>query len=202
VAEREEEPEDRRIRGNAVSRPTLGTARLWLSPASAGDAQALQSIWNEPEVRKQLWDDKPVSIERAREVVDAGNVAFRERGFGLWCVNLTHSGVLAGFCGLRGFGDAGEIEVIFGLGPSRMGNGYATEAVRAVLVHGFGACGLPVVWGRVDEPNARSIRVLERLGMTLRGTRPGPRFPLREYAVGREALAPLPGPRPAEIDRK
>lgn len=179
-------------------RPTLSTPRLWLSPASAGDAQALQSIWNEPEVRRYLWDDQPVSIELARQVVDAGNAAFRERGFGLWCVNLTHSGVLAGFCGLRGFGEAGEVELIFGLGPSRTGNGYATEAARAVLAHGFGACGLAEIWGRVDEPNARSIRLLERLGMKRRRSQPGKRFPLLEYAVSKADFAAAP----AETGRK
>ncbi|MEK7469551.1 MAG: GNAT family N-acetyltransferase [Planctomycetota bacterium] len=176
-----------------MSRPALSTSRLLLSPASTGDAQGLQSIWNESEVRKYLWDDKPVSIELAREVVDAGNLAFRERGFGLWCVNLTHSGVLAGFCGLRGFGDAGEIEILFGLGPSRTGQGYATEAVKAVLAHGFGACALPEIWGRVDEPNVRSIKLLERVGMTRRRTGPGKRFPLLEYALARGNSSTEPG---------
>ena len=174
-------------------RPTLSTPRLWLSPANPSEAQALQSLWNEPDVRKFLWDDKPVSLDSARETVDAGNASFRERGFGLWCVNLTHSGVLAGFCGLRAFGTAGEIEIVFGLGPSRTGNGYATEAARAVLAHGFGACGLAETWGRVDEPNLRSVRVLERLGMVLRRTLKGGRFPMLEYVVAKGDFSPAPG---------
>lgn len=164
-------------------RPALTTPRLRLSPANAGDAPALQALWNEPDVRRYLWDDEEVSLERTREAVDAGNLSFRARGFGLWCVELTHSGVLAGFCGLREFGEAGEIEILYGLGPTRMGNGYATEAARAVLAHGFGACGLLEIWGRTDEPNLGSARVLERLGMTLRRTQSGPRFPLLEYSV-------------------
>jgi ribosomal-protein-alanine N-acetyltransferase len=175
-----------------VSRPALGTTRLLLSPASAGDAQALQSIWNEPDVRRHLWDDKPVSIELAREVIDAGNVAFRERGFGLWCVNLKHSGVLAGFCGLRGFGKAGEVEIVFGLAPSRLGNGFATEAARAVLAHGFGPCALAEIWGRVDEPNTRSIKLLGRLGMKRRRTQAGGRFPLLEFALTKAEHAATP----------
>jgi RimJ/RimL family protein N-acetyltransferase len=171
-----------------ASRPSLTTLRLRLAPANPGDAQALQSLWNEPDVRRFLWDDEHVSLERARETIDAGNAAFRERSFGLWCVNLIHSGALAGFCGLREFGEAGEIEVLFGLAPSRTGQGYATEAARAALAHGFGACGLSEIWGRTDEPNLKSVKVLERLGMSLRRTSPGPRHRILEYA--------LPAPRP------
>ncbi|MBI2920865.1 MAG: GNAT family N-acetyltransferase [Planctomycetes bacterium] len=164
-------------------RPTLSTPRLWLSPAGPGDAQALQSLWNEADVRRYLWDDEAVTLERARETIDAGNASFRARGFGLWCVNLTHSGVLAGFCGLREFGGAGEVEIVFGLGPSRTGQGYATEAALAVLAHGFGACGLREIWGRADEPNVKSVRLLERIGMTLRRTQRGGRFPMLEFSA-------------------
>ncbi|MCC6739098.1 MAG: GNAT family N-acetyltransferase [Planctomycetia bacterium] len=166
-----------------ASRPRLETPRLHLAPANASDAQALQSLWNEPEVRKYLWDGEEVPLEKAREAVEAMNAGFREKGYGLWCVSLRHSGVLAGFCGLRGFGDAGAVELLFGLAPSRTGQGYATEAARAVLAHAFGACGLVEVWGRVDEPNARSAKLLERLGMSLRRTTAGKRHRLLEHAV-------------------
>lgn len=178
------------------SRPALATPRLRLSPANPGDAQALQSIWNELDVRRFLWDNEEVSLARAREAVEAGNDAFRQKGFGLWCVSLIHSGVLAGFCGLREFGDAGNVEILFGLAPARAGHGYATEAVRAVLAHGFGACGLSTIWGQVDEPNARSIRLLEKLGMTKRGARQGPHGSLFEYALDRGEFSAACGTRP------
>ncbi|KAF0244295.1 MAG: acetyltransferase ribosomal protein [Planctomycetota bacterium] len=181
-------------------RPTLSTQRLWLSPANTSEAQALQSLWNEPDVRKFLWDDQAVTVERAREAIEAGNASFRARGFGLWCVNLRHSGVLAGFCGLREFGERGEIEILFGLGPARTGLGYATEAVHTVLAHAFGVCGLATVWGRTDEPNARSIRVLEKLGMKLKRTQAGKPFPIREYALAKADFSPVPPPAPPRED--
>jgi RimJ/RimL family protein N-acetyltransferase len=167
----------------APGRPTLATPRLRLAPANPGDAQALQSLWNEPDVKRFLWDDESVTLDRARETIEAGNASFRERNYGLWCVNLIHSGVLAGFCGLREFGEAGEVEILYGLAPSRTGQGYATEAARAALHHGFRACGLGEIWGRTDEPNLRSVRVLDRLGMTLRRTSPGVRHRILEYSV-------------------
>lgn len=166
-----------------ASRPRLETPRLHLAPANASDAQALQSIWNEPDVRKNLWNGEEVTLDRARQAVEEANAGFREKGYGLWCVSLRHSGVLAGFCGLRGSGEGGAVELVSGLAPSRTGQGYATEAARAVLAHALGACGLAEVWGRVDETNARGAKLLERLGMTLRRTAPGRRNRLLEYAV-------------------
>jgi ribosomal-protein-alanine N-acetyltransferase len=49
------------------------------------------------------------------------------------------------------------------------GHGYATEAARAMLTLGFDALGLHRVWAGCDPDNAGSIRVLEKLGMSLEG---------------------------------
>ncbi len=50
-------------------------------------------------------------------------------------------------------------------GTGHRGEGYATEAGRAVLDHALGLLGLPEVLAEVDEGNAASIAVIERLGM-------------------------------------
>jgi RimJ/RimL family protein N-acetyltransferase len=46
------------------------------------------------------------------------------------------------------------------------GQGYATEAARACLAHGFGAMGLNEVVAFSVAGNRRSRAVMERLGMT------------------------------------
>ncbi|MDQ3252964.1 MAG: GNAT family N-acetyltransferase, partial [Acidobacteriota bacterium] len=56
--------------------------------------------------------------------------------------------------------------LIFGTRPQLWGRGYAVEAARAVLRYACDVLGLRRVVADVDEPNAASIRVLERLGMT------------------------------------
>jgi RimJ/RimL family protein N-acetyltransferase len=57
------------------------------------------------------------------------------------------------------------------IGVPYWGNGYATEAGRAVLDHGFGELGLNRVYAHCFARNPASRRVLEKLGMRHEGTR-------------------------------
>jgi RimJ/RimL family protein N-acetyltransferase len=58
----------------------------------------------------------------------------------------------------------GEVEVGWHLHPDSWGHGYATEAARAVIEHGF-AAGLPEVYAVVRPGNEASLAVCARLGM-------------------------------------
>ena len=50
------------------------------------------------------------------------------------------------------------------------GKGYMSEALNAFLEYCFGTLGLKVVEARVFDDNARSVRMMERLGFTHEGT--------------------------------
>ena len=65
------------------------------------------------------------------------------------------------------------------------GRGYAIEAARALLRHAFEDLGLEQVWAFVDEDNAASQRIAERLGMEHVRSEPGDDevAPWREYAI-------------------
>ena len=67
------------------------------------------------------------------------------------------------------------------MAPGSWGRGYATEAARAVLEYALGPLGLPEVLAEVDEGNAASIAVIERLGMTPFDTVPGVLGPMIRY---------------------
>jgi RimJ/RimL family protein N-acetyltransferase len=47
------------------------------------------------------------------------------------------------------------------------GNGFATEAARAVLEYGFARFPLDKIYGWIDPENVPSRRVAERIGMTV-----------------------------------
>jgi RimJ/RimL family protein N-acetyltransferase len=171
---------------DARKRFALATPRLRLRPCTPADVDALHALWTDPEVRRWLWDG--VAIERAvaAGVVAASAGSFAAAGYGQWVVE--RAGALAGFAGLRAI-EGGEIELLFGLAPAHWGRGYATEASRAVLAHGFGACGLARIAGRTDAPNRASARVLERLGMRFEGERAVAGRPTLHYGLSREAFA-------------
>jgi RimJ/RimL family protein N-acetyltransferase len=143
----------------------LRTARLYLRPFQPTDVEALHRLWTDPGVRKYLWDDQLISVERAAEVVESSLADWSTRQYGLWVVCLLDSEEIIGFCGFRS-GEAGEFpELLYGLYPSYWGKGLATEASRAALHYIFDQLGFERVWAATDPPNVASVRVLERLGM-------------------------------------
>lgn len=150
---------------------TFHTKRLLLTPFARDDIAFLHEHWTNPDVRRYLWDDRNVSLEETGEAVDASIASFASQNFGFWLVIESSTGNAAGFAGLREFGDAGEIELLYGLSPEWWGRGFATEAARAVLAYAFEACGLPMVFAGADPPNRASIGVMEGLGMVFDGQR-------------------------------
>lgn len=146
------------------SAPILRTARLALQPLSGVDLPAVHAIWTDAQVRRYLWDDTVIPVERAADAILASDGHFRSHGYGLWGVYEPPGGALIGFCGCRPW-ETGEPELLFALRPAWWGRGLATEAARAVLDHVCGTLGCAEVVAAADVPNVASVRVLERLGM-------------------------------------
>ncbi|MFV2089653.1 MAG: GNAT family N-acetyltransferase [Pseudomonadales bacterium] len=151
---------------------TLATERLTLRPLIAGDVPALQLFWNDPEVRRYLWENQELSTEAVAEIVVQSETCFRDLGAGFFAMELlSQPGELAGFCGYRRFEDSDQPELLYGILPEFWGQGFATEAARAVLQFGFESCGMSCVIAATDTPNQRSVQVLQRLGMSFRERR-------------------------------
>lgn len=92
-----------------------------------------------------------------------------QRGWGLWAVERIGGERFIGFTGLApvpfpaAFAPATEIG--WRLARSAWGQGYATEAARAVLAHAFGPLGFETLVSFTAIGNRRSRRVMERIGM-------------------------------------
>jgi RimJ/RimL family protein N-acetyltransferase len=143
----------------------LSTDRLKLWPCTPDDVDALWALWREPLVRRHLWDDREISRRDAEEVVRQFLQAARDRGLGLWMLEAPTGAQTVGFAALREITPGGEVELFYGLAPEFWGQGFATEASRALLRYGFDVLKLPRIWARADPPNVASMRVAERLGM-------------------------------------
>jgi len=86
----------------------------------------------------------------------------------MFAVLEKRSGTLIGYCCLTLFPDIDgvpEVEVGYRLIPAVWGNGYATEAARAVRDHAFTDLGVTRLIAMIEPNNKRSIRVAEKLGM-------------------------------------
>jgi RimJ/RimL family protein N-acetyltransferase len=109
-----------------------------------------------------------------REQTAAGVARIREHfdrhGFGMWAVEVPGQAPFIGFVGLAHVPFDAHftpcVEVGWRLAAGQWGRGYATEAARAALDFGFGQLGLDQIVAFTVPANARSVRVMERLGMT------------------------------------
>ena len=96
-------------------------------------------------------------------------------------ITLKGDGSLIGNCGIRRKpGNDWEAELGYELAPEHWGQGYATEAARAMVNFGFGELALDRISSWCIADNEASARVLERLGF-----KPEGRLRRNEYFKGR-----------------
>jgi len=174
--------------------PPLSSSRLVLEPVAVEDFPYLYALWSEPLVRRYLFDDRFVSLALARSVFETC-LEGRERGTGLWVVQNADRSARLGCVGLNLTTVvaeaeprlAGLLEPVVALHPSQWHQGYAVEAVGSVLTYAFEALDQRRIAGATDVPNVASLRMLERLGFGMLSDVQGPRYPMRTYALQRDA---------------
>lgn len=146
----------------------MRTERLILRPWRDDDLEPFAVMNADPEVMEYF--PSTLTREQSDAMVARITVGLREDGFGLWAVEVCETGRFAGFTGIvwqrfeAHFTPA--VEVGWRLAREAWGNGYATEAARAALGHGFGTAGLEEVVSLTSRTNLRSQAVMRRLGMT------------------------------------
>jgi aminoglycoside 6'-N-acetyltransferase len=142
----------------------LATERLSLRQLEPGDATALCAYRSEPEVaRHQSWN-APYPLDAAEALV--AEMLHRRPSDPGWTqigIELRSTGELIGDVAFERR-DAWEAAVGYTLAPAHWGNGYATEAVGAVVAHGLGELGHERIVAEVLPENTASIGVLTRLG--------------------------------------
>jgi RimJ/RimL family protein N-acetyltransferase len=166
--------------------PTFSTDRLTLSPRSAADTEACLAMDLEPEVLRYLGG--PVSDPEAQRArIEARTRGPYGPGLGYW--SLREDGPGGRFAGwillipVDGIGP--EIEVGWRLPTAFWGRGLATEAARLIVRHGFETLRLREIIAEIDEANAASIRVAEKLGLSWIGERLAHGQIWQRYAGGR-----------------
>lgn len=154
-----------------MSRPpeTIRTARLNLRPARAEDApEAFAAYANDPEVTRYLTWPPYTEIEPLADYFQqqADDWA-QEAGRYAYMIRLTETGELMGSIGLVRNGP----KAVFGyvLGRKYWGQGYMTEALRALVEWTDTQPDIFRAWAICDVENPASARVMEKAGMTREG---------------------------------
>jgi RimJ/RimL family protein N-acetyltransferase len=152
--------------------PTLPirTPRLVLRPFAEDDVDALLVFHSDPQaVRYVPYPPRDrAAVTAVLERKRAGTGWRKDGDLIELAVTLADDGTLIGdvLLGLRSL-EHETVEVGYIFAPAHGGQGYATEAVRALLDVAFGELGARRVVARVDDRNAPSRRLLERLGVRL-----------------------------------
>ena len=151
-------------------RPTLRTERLVLRPFRPSDAADVQLLAGAPEIA-----DTTLSIPHPYEdgMAEAWIAGHRDR-FGkgeevVFAVQRLEDGALIGSIGLRLRQDHQRGELGYWIGRPYWGQGYCTEAARAVLRWAFRSMRLNRVYACHFARNPASGRVMQKLGMRREG---------------------------------
>ncbi len=111
-----------------------------------------------------------LSVAESDAMIDRIEDHFRRRGFGLYAAELRGERRFIGYVGLHtpGFEAAFTpcVEIGWRLAVENWGRGLATEGAKAVVHHAFETLGLDSLVSFTVPANVRSIRVMEKIGMT------------------------------------
>jgi ribosomal-protein-alanine N-acetyltransferase len=160
--------------------PVLETDRLILHDFSPPDWEAINAILSDPEVTRYMhfasWNEEKrhawfewCITNSQQSNPDADN----------WAISLKDTGNVVGWLGV---GSAShptmDHERDFGYVLNRhfWGQGYMTEALRAVLSYEFEVLGTLRIFATCEIPNIASVRVMDKAGMHCEGTFTGADF--------------------------
>lgn len=123
-----------------------------------GSGAVMESSVNGPLSENQIWDwlEEPFGVYESNQGIEVLAVINK--------CNLE----LIGYCGLFHFSNidgVSEIEIGYRFVQNSWGNGYATEAARAIRDYAFSKLNLSRLIALIEPANTRSIRVAEKVGM-------------------------------------
>jgi RimJ/RimL family protein N-acetyltransferase len=149
--------------GHDPTIPELTTARLRLRGFEERDRTPFAAMNADPAVMEHF----PSTLDRAASdaLVDRIQERWSNDGHGLWAVERRDDRSFLGFTGVARLPYLDVPEVGWRFARFAWGQGYATEAAEAAVAYGFGPLRLGEVVSVTTVGNARSMRVMERLGM-------------------------------------
>jgi RimJ/RimL family protein N-acetyltransferase len=144
--------------------PVLETERLTLRAPRSDDAKAIAALANDRRIAENMPRiPHPYRLADAENFIATANADDGEHAF-----LITRGATVLGACKIaRRNGE--EPEIAYWLGVAYWGQGYATEAARALIDHAFGDLGCDRLAGGARVSNPASRRVLEKCGFQWTG---------------------------------
>lgn len=144
--------------------PALRTPRLVLEPLTPAHADDIFAVLADPALYRYLDESAPESVAHLRSVYErraAGRPAVgNERWLNL--IARLDDGTAIGFVQATVIG-TGSASIAYVFGRDHWAQGYACEATEALIAHLAAVHQVEYLMATVEQDNARSIKLLERL---------------------------------------
>lgn len=152
----------------------LNSSRLKLQEITESDIEQIHELNSHPEVDEYntlgIPENMEVTEKNVRSIIEEQKAENRKSYD--WKIIRKDSGEFIGMAGITLSANRFKLgEIYYDLLPSQWGQGFATEVARTLINAGFDKFHLHKVEAGVATENIRSIRVLEKSGMTREGLR-------------------------------
>ncbi|HTN16179.1 MAG TPA: GNAT family N-acetyltransferase [Chitinophagaceae bacterium] len=155
--------------------PIIITERLTLREFIPGDAAFILQLLNTESWIRYIGDRDVHTIADAEAYLQNGPISsYRHHGYGLWLVSLNNLNIPVGTCGIIKRDTLDHPDIGFAFLPEHTGKGLAQECAAATVQFAFEHLHLPELWAITLPDNRNSIRLLERVGMSLQEEIPWP----------------------------
>lgn len=148
----------------------METPRLIIREMTLDDLDDLYNIYDENVTKyvEKLYEDRKEEEEFTSAYIKN---MYGYYGYGLWILQLK-DGTVIGRAGISNRMVDGEVKLEAGylIGSSFQGNGYAYEAMNAIIEYSFNELESDEINCFINEENKSSIRLAERLGFKPEGT--------------------------------
>lgn len=150
--------------------PTLTTERLHLRQLTHADAAGMMAIFGDPAMLRFLNQSPTDTPEKAISLIDWLAGSYQQQNGIDWGITLHDSDQLIGMCGAYDWQrEDRHIDIGYHIIPAFWGQGYATEATRAIVAWCFENLGLHRIQADCTDGNLGSERVLLKCGFTVEG---------------------------------
>jgi RimJ/RimL family protein N-acetyltransferase len=153
-----------------LRQPNLETERLVLRPFRTADADDVQRLAGDRAVADTTLNiPHPYENGMAEKWISNHRDWFESGEQAVYAVTLRSGATLIGAIGLRIHPEDQRAELGYWIGKAYWGQGYCTEAARALIAFGFERLGLNRIYAHHFARNPASGRVMQKIGMTHEG---------------------------------
>ncbi|WP_307786813.1 GNAT family N-acetyltransferase [Pseudogracilibacillus auburnensis] len=149
---------------------TIATKRLVMRLFQSSDAEDVTKLCNNYNIYKNTMHlPYPYSLQDALSWIECHQENFMANKSYEFAITDKESGELFGAIALSNNQKFNNGEIAYWIGEEFWGNGYATEAAKAIIEFAFEEKGYHKVFARFFHSNQASGRILQKLGMKKEG---------------------------------